>query len=371
MITEEFKDIIRACEQCGTCTASCPTNEVSDFNIRKVVRHLQLELHEDNDFLRKDPWLCTQCYRCNELCTEGLEIPKLVMALRKLAIKNETVPDNVHSVNKAIKKFDSPYQSQTRTKETWIKKKEGVGGQSSDADLLYWVGCTPSIMAPNIANATSEVITRLDLGYKILDNEPCCGEPLISLGLIDEAKDIAEKIKKVFEKAHIKRLVTSCSGCYNTFTRLYPEELGINFSNIEILHISQLLSKNINEGLTLEKPMKLTYHDPCSLGRHSKIYDAPRKVLESIENLEFIEMERTKECAKCCGGGGGVLSLDYKMAMEIANNMLTNDILPLGVEGLVTCCPSCYLNFKRTTLKNKIPIKIYDLSEIVAMSEKP
>lgn len=371
MITEEFKDIIRACEQCGTCTASCPTKEASDFNIRKLVRHLQLELYEDKDFLRKYPWLCTQCYRCHELCTEGLEIPKLVMALRELALKNAAVPESVYGVSKNIKKFDSPYQSQTRTKETWINKKLGNNQQSPDGDLLYWVGCTPSIMAPNIANATAEVLTKLDCEYKLLNNEPCCGEPLISLGLIDEAKNTAEKVKKEVEKTQIKRLVTSCSGCYNTFTKLYPEILGINFSGIEILHISQLLSKNIKEGFKLEKSMKLTYHDPCSLGRHSKVYDAPRNVLESIENLNFIEMERTREYARCCGGGGGILSLDYKMAMKIANNMLTNDVLPLEVDGLVTCCPSCYLNFKRTALKNKIPIKIYDLSDVAALCGGP
>ena len=370
MITEEFKDIIRACEQCGTCTASCPTKEASDFNIRKLVRHLQLDLHEDKDFLSKYPWLCTQCYRCRELCTEGLEIPKLVMALRELALKNAAVPESVHSLSKAIKEFDSPYQSPTRTKETWIKKKLGDSRQSSDVDLLYWVGCTPSIMAPNIANASIDVLTKLDLDYKILKSEPCCGEPLISLGLIDEAKDKAVKVKKVIEEAHIKRLVTSCSGCYNTFTRLYPDILGVNFSGIEILHMSQLLSKNMNEEFKLEKPITLTYHDPCSLGRHSKVYDAPRKVLESIEGLNFVEMEHTREFSRCCGGGGGVLSLDYKMAMEIANNMLTRNILHLGVEGLVTCCPSCYLNFKRTVLKNKIPIKIYDLSEVVALCGK-
>jgi Fe-S oxidoreductase len=369
MITEEFKDIIRTCEQCGTCTASCPSKEASDFNIRKLVRYLQLDLYEDKDFLRKYPWLCTQCYRCHELCTEGLEIPKLVMALRKLALKNVAAPESVHNLNKSVKKFDSPYHSQTRTKETWINKKSDDKRYSSDADLLYWVGCTPSIMAPNIANASVEVLTKLDLDYKLLNNEPCCGEPLISLGLIDEAKAKAIYVKKIIEKANIKKLVTSCSGCYNTFTRFYPEILDIDFSGIEIIHISQVLSKNMNDGFKLEKSMSLTYHDPCSLGRHSKVYDAPRKVLESIEGVNFIEMDRTREYAKCCGGGGGVLSLDYKMAMEIANNMLTKDILPLGVEGLVTCCPSCYLNFKRTALKNKIPIKVYDLSEVVALSD--
>jgi Fe-S oxidoreductase len=366
MITEEFKDIIRGCEQCGTCTASCPTKEASDFNIRKVVRHLQLELHEDKDFLKKYPWLCTQCYRCQELCTEGLEIPKLVVALRKLALKNKVAPDNVYNLNKSVKEFDSPYQSQTRTKESWIDKKND-SQKSSDGNLIYWVGCTPSIMAPNIANATVDVLSKLNLDFKLLKSEPCCGEPLISLGLIDDAKDSAEKVKKAIEKENINKLVTSCSGCYNTFTKLYPEILNVELSDVEILHISQVLSNNMGDDFKLEKQMTLTYHDPCSLGRHSKVYDAPRSVLNSIEGLNFVELDRTKECARCCGGGGGIQSLDYKIAMEIANNVLKNDILPLGVEGLVTCCPSCYLNFKRTTLKNKLPMKIYDLSEVAAL----
>jgi Fe-S oxidoreductase len=225
-------------------------------------------------------------------------------------------------------------------------------------------------MAPNLPNASADVLTKLDLKYKILPNEPCCGEPLISLGLIDEARDMAIKVRKTIEESNVQKLVTSCSGCYNAFTKLYPKILDVDFSDIEILHMSLLLSQKMNEEFKLEKTLKLTYHDPCSLGRHSKIYDAPRKVLKSIEGLSFVEMEHTREFSRCCGGGGGVLSLDYKMAMKIAQNVLIKEIVPLGVEGLVTCCPSCYLNFKRTALKHKTPIKIYDLSEVAALCKR-
>jgi Fe-S oxidoreductase len=368
MITEEFKDIIRACEQCGTCTASCPTNEASDFNIRKLVKHLQLELHEDKDFLSKYPWLCTQCYRCRSLCTEGLEIPKLVMALRGLALEKKFAPENVSKINSTIKESGSPYFSRSRTKRFWVSDADMEGNQ--DADLLYWVGCTPSLMAQNIAQATATVLKKLDLKYKLLNKEPCCGEPLITLGLVEDAREVAQNVVKEVEAADVKRIVTSCSGCYSTFTQLYPEILGVTFPNIEILHISQILSKNIEKGFKLEKPLKVTYHDPCSLGRHSKVFDAPREVLGSIEGIDFIEMDRTKEFASCCGGGGGVLSLDYKIAMDIADKMLKRDVMPLEVEGLVTCCPMCYQNFKRTAAKNRIPIKVYDLVEIVAQSTR-
>ncbi len=113
--------------------------------------------------------------------------------------------------------------------------------------------------------------------------------------------------------------------------------------------------------------MKVTYHDPCTLGRHAGIYEEPRKVLERIEGLELIEMDRNREFTSCCGGGGGLPSLNQKMPMEIAEKKLLREVLPLDVDALVTSCPMCYMNFKFTATKYKIPLKIFDLSEIVEM----
>ena len=365
MIRERFKEIIRHCAQCGVCTAACPSKDVSDFNIRRLVRHLQLDLFNDDAFLGKYPWLCTHCYRCQELCTEELEIPKLVLALRQLALKSGAAPEEVYRVLKSIKSSGSPYLSLTRTKTSWMKPPLQP---SVDASLLYWVGCTSSIMAPNIAEATAEVLKKLGLGFKLLNGELCCGEPLISLGLLDEARHIAVRVVEAIEGANVKRLITSCSGCYNAFTKLYPETLGIEFSNVEILHISQLLNQNVNAGFKLEKPIAVTYHDPCSLGRRSKVYDAPRNVLKSIEGVKLVEMNPTREYSGCCGGGGGLWSLNHEMAMEMAYRRLLRDVVPLRVEGLVTCCPICYMNFKLASAKKKVPVKVYDLAEIAAMS---
>lgn len=366
MITERYKELIRRCEQCGTCTASCPTKEVSEFNIRKLVRHLQLEIHEDEDFLSSHPWLCTLCYRCKELCTEGLEIPKLVLALRELAIGKEAQPKEVDNLLEAIKINNSPYILKGGTKTSRINPPLK---SSENAKTLFWIGCTPSIRAPNIASATAEMIKRAGEEFKILPDEPCCGEPLICLGLMDEAKAIATKVMEAVESANVERLIAPCSGCYNAFTKLYPEVLGIEFSDIEILHSSQFLEKNF-DGYKLEEPMKVTYHDPCTLGRHAGVYEEPRKVLESIEGIELVEMDRNRKFSSCCGGGGGLPSLEPNMALEIAHRKLSKEVVPLGVEALVTSCPMCYLNFKYTSMKKKIPLKVYDLSEIAAMSVK-
>lgn len=366
MIAEQFKELIRRCVQCGTCTASCPSKDVSDYNIRKLVRRVQLNLFSDKAFLAKYPWLCTQCYRCYALCTEGLEIPKLVLALRELALKSGTAPSGVYEVLEAIKRFNSPYRSLTRTKASWVKQPLQ---QSTGARLLYWVGCTPSIKATGIAEATVKALKGAGLEFKLLSDEPCCGEPLIRLGLIDEARSIALKVVEAVGGAGVETVVTSCSSCYNAFTKLYPEALGVSFSNVKILHVSQLLEQRVKGmGLKPDKPLTLTYHDPCSLGRHSGVYDAPRSVLHSIEGVKLVEANPTREYATCCGGGGGLWSLNYEMAMEIAYRKLVKDVLPLNVEGLVTCCPMCYMNFKLTSAKKKLPLKIYDLTEVVAMA---
>jgi heterodisulfide reductase subunit D len=363
MITEDYKELIRACEQCGTCTAGCPTKEVSDFNIRKVVRHLQLDLHEDEEFLKKYPWLCTLCFRCNEICYEGLAIPELISALRELALRKEIAPESVLRVSKNVNDNDSPYKSSGRIKSSRIQDHLH---SADDAELLLWIGCTPSMKATNIAKTSADVLSRTGVKYKMLEDEPCCGEPLVCLGFIDQAKLVAENVKNAIEKANVKTVVTPCTGCNDAFTRLYPEKLGIEFTDIEFVHLSQFLQDR-TDGLKLTEPMTVTYHDPCTLGRHANEYDAPRKILNSIEGLTLVEMQRTKQFAGCCGGGGGMPSVDLNASGEIAKNMLERDVLPLAVDALVSTCPMCHLNFKYAARKNKFPLKVYDLCEIIDM----
>jgi Fe-S oxidoreductase len=211
---------------------------------------------------------------------------------------------------------------------------------------------------------------------KLLEDEPCSDEPLIARGLVDEASEIAKKVVQQIKDSGAKSVVTSCSGCYTTFKKSYPELLKVEFPDVEVIHISELLDQKKEEDqesgsrLKLEKPLKLAYHDPCSLGRHSKVYDAPRKMLESIDGVTLVEAYPSKEFSGCCGGGGGLWSLNNEMANNIAEGRLKRDILPLEVDGLVTCCPLCNLNFRHTAAKKKIPLKVYDLAEIVAMCAK-
>jgi Fe-S oxidoreductase len=362
-ITKRYQQLIRRCAQCGTCTASCPTSEFSDFNIRKLVRYLQLDLHEDEEFLSSYPWLCTLCYRCKEQCTEGLAIPNLVWALREMAIEKGASPKEAKVLLDTTKSDESPYILKGRSKTARIKPPIE---SKEDSNTLFWMGCTPSIKVPDIVSSTANVLNKMDHGFKILSKEPCCAEPLICLGYMDEVKEIAKGIVNTISESGVSEIIAPCSGCYNAFKHLYPERLGVEFEGIEILHSSQYLAKNIKD-LKLENPLTVTYHDPCTLGRHAGIYKEPRKVLESIEGLTFLELDKNREFTTCCGGGGGLPSLNSEMAMDVAAAKIKREILPMEVDALVTSCPMCVMNFKYASIKKKIPVKVHDLSEIVSM----
>ncbi len=180
------------------------------------------------------------------------------------------------------------------------------------------------------------------------------------------AREIAKGVVKTISDTGVSKIIAPCSGCYNAFKHLYPEKLGVEFEGIDILHSSQFLANNLKD-LKLENPMTITYHDPCTLGRHAGIYEEPRKVLESIEGLTFIELDKNREFTTCCGGGGGLPSLKPDMAMDVAASKLKREIIPMEVDALVSSCPMCVMNFKYASIKKKIPMKIYDLSGIVAM----
>ncbi len=366
-VRETYSGLLRACVQCGACTASCPSIDVSDFNIRKIVRRLQLDRETDRTFLETIPWLCTQCSRCEELCTEKLSLPEMILALRHLALEQGAAPQTVGAVASTIQSTGSPYKSLTRTKSSWLDES---APETPDSEVLCWMGCTASIMSPNIARATATVLNELGGGYRALPDEPCCGEPLVALGLMGEAREVATKAVEAIRTAAasgVRKIVTSCAGCYHTFTRSYPEKLGLELPDVEVLHLSQFLGP-IEEGkLGLESPLRVTYHDPCSLGRGSEVYDPPRQLLQSIDGLELEEEDPTREKTMCCGGGGGVWSLNRRMAMEIASRKLEVSMAHIDAQAVVTTCPMCYNNFRYTVKKNKSPLRVYELSELVAM----
>ncbi|MBA7583997.1 putative iron-sulfur-binding oxidoreductase FadF [subsurface metagenome] len=195
--------------------------------------------------------------------------------------------------------------------------------------------------------------------------EKCCGESVRKAGNEDLFKRLAKENIKTFIDNGVKKILVSSPHCYHTFKNEYTEFK----ANFEVVHISQYLLELINEGrlkLTKEYKKKVSYHDPCYLGRHNGIYDEPREVLKKVPGLELVEMADSRENALCCGGGGGRIWMETKKGERLSDIRLEQAI-EVGAEVLVTSCPYCIINFKdsQLTLEDSKVIEIKDITEII------
>jgi len=261
------------------------------------------------------------------------------------------------------------------------------------------VGCTASYRREEIALATAKILNAAGEEFRLLgSDEMCCGSPVYRVGDQKRALQIMKENIEQFKEAGIKRIITSCSGCYNMLKVEYPRFVE---HDIEVIHTSQLIEgllKDEKIKLTEDVPMKLTYHDPCHLGRMAEpyeewegekievlsqvyiydppkperrgaggVYDAPRNVLKQIPGVELVEMERIREYAYCCGAGGGCKSAYPDFALWAANERL-DEAEATGASTLVSTCPFCGTNFLDGLESRESTMEYFDLTELVLRS---
>jgi heterodisulfide reductase subunit D len=219
--------------------------------------------------------------------------------------------------------------------------------------------------AKNIAKSTIELMKKADVDFKLLGaDEWCCGSVLLRTGNIEAAKEVAEHNIEAFKNTNTTKVVTSCSGCYRTLKKDYEELFGKQ--DFEVVHIVDFLKKLIDEG-KLKFPkvnMKVTYHDPCHLGRHSGIYESPREILKSVPGLELLEMARNRQNARCCGAGGGVRSAFKELSDKIADDRL-KEAEETGADFLTSACPFCTFALREAAERNGSKIRVLDMPELL------
>ena len=366
-IKETGGEIFKFCYQCGLCDTLCPWNRVRNFFIRNIVHEAQLGIV---DFGSEDLWLCATCGACVEHCPRGVGIIDVMRAMRRLLVPGGVVPTsipNLRGVMTSIASVGNPWLQEPENRANWAKGL-GVKDFNEDMELLYFPCCTPAYdpRDQKIARATSEILLKLGVSFGILGSkEVCCGESVRKAGNEELFKRLAKENIRTFIENGVKKILVSSPHCYHTFINEYPEFM-VNF---EVVHISQYLFELINEGrlkLTKEYKKKITYHDPCYLGRHNKIYDEPRNVLKSVPGVEIVEMSDSRENALCCGGGGGRIWMETKKEERFAD-LRIQQALEVGAEVLVTSCPYCIIMFEDSVaMAHKAGIiQVKDITEII------
>jgi glycolate oxidase len=366
---------LNKCQDCTTCSGYCTVspsfNGVETYSskgrmlVTKGVMKGELELSEKIvDIL----YNCTKCGLCFAQCFQDLEFHEAILYLRHKIAENNLVPEIFHTAAKNIFEHGDPSAIPAHRRLSRVKNYSKLN-LPEKAETIGWLGCTVATRTPKTAESFINILNHVNMDFTMLGKEEgCCGYVLISAGLWEEAKKVANAVIDRVEKTKAKSLITPCSGCYYTFTRLYPEILEIQMP-CEILHTSQFFENLIKHEKVKLKPldMSVTYHDPCSLGRHSNVYEAPRNILKAIPNLELIEMPMNRNCARCCGGGGGLWSFNNNASLESTQTRLKEDLIPTKVNVLTTACPQCQLNFRFASRMKNLgdkTMKIYDITEL-------
>jgi len=313
-------------------------------------------------------YTCTECGLCFAQCFENLEVNEAILATRHQIVQKGLTPEVFQQTAKNIKEVGDPGAIPAERRLSWMKDFS-FQPLPRKAEVLYWVGCMVADRTPKTAEAFLEILNHAKVNFTMLkEKEGCCGYILLSTGLWDEARKVAKEVALKIKKVGVKTLVTPCAGCYYTFTRLYPKILGVSLP-CEVFHSSQFVDNLIrNEEIKLKNlDFKISYHDPCSLGRHSGVFNVPRNVLKAIPGLTLIEMPLNRQLARCCGGGGGLWSFNHQVSMNSAYLRL-KDFQSLEVDMLTTACPLCQMNFRYASTRKSVPIKLCDITEMVELA---
>jgi heterodisulfide reductase subunit D len=309
---------------------------------------------------------CTECGGCQVICSNlGDKNPlKTIVALRERAFRDRKAPLPAHeTLIKSMENYENPWQQPRARRDAWMRKMKLKDARKDDVDTLFFVGCTAAYdtKLQENARATAEILTMAGVNFGVLGkDELCCGSTLLRMGDVDRYKKMAMKNIESLNSLGVERIVTACSGCNSVLHHEYPELGGLN---AKVKHATELVADLIKKGqLEMKKPVrkKVTYHDPCHLGRYANVYEEPRKILKAIPGIELVEMPRNRENAFCCGAGAGVKTAYPEFAHWVAEERM-READSTGAELLVTACPFCEQNLGAVKKKGPEVVDILDL----------
>jgi Fe-S oxidoreductase len=360
-------EAVKYCYQCGKCDTVCPWNRVRKFSMRKLIQEASLGLTEVE---REEIWRCSTCGKCVQQCPRDVRQINDMVSLRRMATGYGIFPPAVkpvRAVSSGLAAQGNPFNEDRKIRADWA---EGLNVKpfAEGMDILYFPCCYSSYdpRLKSVAKATARILNKAGVNYGILGTkENCCGESIRKTGNEEVFKRLAKENCKTFIENGVKKIVVSSPHCYHTFKNEYPEFK----MNLEVVHISQFLFELINEGkleITKDYGKKITYHDPCYLGRHNGVYDEPREVLKKIPGLELVEMPESRQDSLCCGMGGGRVWMETEKH-ERFSNLRVEQAIELGAAELVTACPYCItaLEDSRLVMNYADNIEVKDITEII------
>jgi len=364
-----------SCLECGKCTGSCPVSRYSQtFSPRQILTGSLRNTHPAA-FSMTDLWSCLTCKRCDEVCPSDIRYTDFIHLVRQFkGIENREGTCSHGGILESISKI----MMVPELKQNRLSELNGDSQTSTDSDFLYFMGCLPyfevifsdlDMNAMSIARNTLKILNYFKIKPQLLADEKCCGHDVYWNGDIKTFESLALANLKQIEKSGAKNIITSCPECYRTLKVEYPKYFGKQ--KYDVMHISEFLSNSISSQKPNLKhdPLRVTFQDPCRLGRHLGVYEPPRQVLNAVSGIDLVEMGHHHKRAICCGVSGWMNC--SQVSKQIQTNRL-QEATSSGAEVLVTSCAKCQIHFKCAMKDDRsdkeAPIHIKDLTEVVADS---
>ncbi|WP_440954454.1 (Fe-S)-binding protein [Methanosarcina sp. Mfa9] len=362
-----------SCTRCGECVKWCPTYAASgqkpglaprdkilrwrefmnkSYGVKaKLFGPAEISGAELEEF-KDDVHGCTTCGICATVCESGINTVEIWESLRANLVKKGIGPYGKQSMfPKLVNQYNNPYLAAPEDRLKWIPDDVKI---AEKANILYFGGCTAELRQTKLAVATARVLNKLGIEFTMLGEEEwCCGSAMIRTGqphIEDISRRVAEHNVNAIKAKGATKVLYACAGCFRASKVDWPRQLGEELP-FEVIHITEFLADLVKKGqIKWEKSIDkaITYHDPCHLGRHVGVYDAPRYVLENIPGVKFVEMDRVKEFQRCCGAGGGVKAGIPDLALGVAETRV-EDALATHADILSSACPFCKRNLQDGT----------------------
>ncbi|MBW2066038.1 MAG: (Fe-S)-binding protein [Deltaproteobacteria bacterium] len=359
---DQVESKVFMCMQCGMCTGSCPVSGRDKLNIRKLVRRKQLQ----QSIKEFDVWFCTSCGECLLRCPRDVKPLEVIISERSAFVEEGKIPLSIQKALENTFVQKNPWGRPQSKRSAWTEELdfEIPHVKETESKRLLFTCCIQAYdpRCMTIPVNVARILHRAGVEFGILGaEEACCGNEIRRMGEVGLFEELKEENVARLKEYGVKEVITLSPHCLTAMKNEYNE------AGIAVVHYTEVLADLLEKGditLPASYRKKVIYHDPCFLGKQNKVFDAPRRILDAIEDLELLEFTRSRENSLCCEGGGGRMFYDAEDTQERNSDKRVQEAIDKGADVLATSCPFCVMTLEDPASEKGIPVK--EISEIVA-----
>jgi len=372
-----------SCIRCGLCLATCPVYRVT-LRETDTPRGKIALLHAVQEG-RLDPgesfasrfYDCLLCGACANVCPSGVELEEILQAARDDLSQHKLQPEALARLGRTIWEHHNISGEDNAHRLIWTENMPAppLGAEPKEtADVAYFVGCVGSFFPRSyrLPQTMAQLLDKSGADYALLGGEEwCCGYPLLINGQVDEAGELIQHNLAKVQEMGATKVVFTCPSCLHIWHRVYTKVAGGSLP-FELLHATEYLAELVEEGKLEFEPQRaqrVTYHDPCDLGRKEGIFEAPRRVLEAIPGIELVEMVDNRADSHCCGGGGNLETFDPDLSHAVSDRRL-GQAQEIEAQVIASACQQCERTLTEAARRNRVRIRVMDVAELALRALK-